>query len=113
MSCREILFCQNRNTCILNSAAEGIAFQCFYSSLHAFLTHNIRILSHGAEQVSVVDQVHNCVRFIKADTDDLRAARSLDGITGTSVFCSLSRMKMDSISASATLPFQPVASWRI
>ena len=57
MSCREILFCQNRNTCILNSAAEGIAFQCFYSSLHVFLTHNIRILSHGAEQVSVVDQV--------------------------------------------------------
>ena len=47
------------------------------------LYHEIRVLSHCAEKISVVDKVHDRVRFIEANADDACIAGCLDGITGT------------------------------
>ena len=64
----------------------------------------------------MLDQIYAIQRDTKKRVSNvvvMGTGEPLDNYENLLRFCSLSRMKMDSISASATLPSQPVASWRI
>ena len=64
-----LLFGQNRYSCIGYSTTETFTIDGFYSCFYTFITHNIGILSHGTQQISVIDQTQDSIRLIKAYTD--------------------------------------------
>ena len=73
----------DRDTCIRYKTAKCLALKRADSCLNTVSTHEIRVLSHCAEKISVVDKVHDRVRFIETNADDACIAGCLDGITGT------------------------------
>lgn len=77
-----LLFGQNRYSCIGYSTTETFTIDGFYSCFYTFITHNIGILSHGTQQISVIDQTQDSIRLIKAYTDYVILTGSLDGVTG-------------------------------
>lgn len=84
-----LLFGQNRYSCIGYSTTETFTIDGFYSCFYTFIPHNIGILSHGTQQISVIDQTQDSIRLIKAYTDYVILTGSLDGVTGAVVEPSL------------------------
>ena len=75
-----LLFFQDRHACIGYGSAKGVSFKGLNTGFHALCAHYVRVLGHGAEQVSVVNQSKDGIRFIKANADDPVLTRCLDGI---------------------------------
>mgnify|MGYP007049180663 CR=1 FL=1 len=75
-----LLFGQNRYSCIGYSTTETFTIDGFYSCFYTFITHNIGILSHGTQQISVIDQTQDSIRLIKAYTDYVILTGSLDAL---------------------------------
>ena len=73
----------DRNACIRYKTAKCLTLKRTDSCLNTVSTHEIRVLSHCAEKISVVDKVHDRVGFIETNADDACIAGCLDGITGT------------------------------
>ena len=73
----------DRNACIRYKTAKCLTLKRTDSCLNTVSTHEIRVLSHCAEKISVIDKVHDRVGFIETNADDTCIAGCLDCITGT------------------------------
>ena len=73
---------QNGNTGIGDCAAQSFALQSSNSSLNAFVTHDVGVLSHGSQDVAVSDQAHDGIGLVEADNDNVGSS-SLNSITCT------------------------------
>ena len=62
---------QDRDTSIGNGAAQILALQGGNGSLHAFVAHDIGVLGHGGQDVTVVDQAQDGIGLIKAHADNI------------------------------------------
>ena len=65
----------------VTAPAQVFAVQSGNSSLHAFVAHHIRVLSHGGQDEAVLNQAQDGVGLVKANHDD-GAVSSLVGIAG-------------------------------
>ena len=72
---------QNGNAGIGDSAAQSFALQSSNSSLNAFVTHDIGVLSHGSQNEAVLDQAHDGIGLVETDNDHVGSS-SLDSIAG-------------------------------
>ena len=73
---------QNGNAGIGNRAAQALALQSSNSSLNTFVAHDIGVLSHGSQDVAVLDQAQDGIGLVETDTDHRRTG-SLDSIACT------------------------------
>ena len=81
-ACLSAVLGNDGNARICNLAAQALALDGSNRSFYAVLAHHVGVLGHGAEQITVVDQVHDCVGLVKAHADDVGVAGSLDGVAG-------------------------------
>ena len=73
---------QNGDTGIGDLAAQALALQSSNSGLNAFVTHNVGVLSHGGQDVAILDQAQDRIGLIEAHADHV-CASGLDSVAGT------------------------------
>ena len=65
---------KNRYTCIDVGLCKSFPIEDCNCCLHAFIAHDIRILSHCAEKIAIVYQLENHIRLVEAYAHDVKAA---------------------------------------